>query len=35
MTIDFFMAIKGDSFPTISVEFHEFTLNQDVAYRNK
>ena len=31
MTNEFYTAIKGDSFPNISVEFHEFTLNQDVA----
>ena len=32
MTNDFFKAIKGEEHPIISVEFHQFTLTQDVAY---
>ncbi len=31
MTNDFFKAIKGEQHPIISVEFHQFTLTQDVA----
>lgn len=31
MTNDFFKAIKGEQHPIISVEFHQFTLTEDVA----
>ncbi len=31
MTNDFFKAIKGDEFPEVLVEFHQFTLIHDVS----